>query len=134
METFTSKVIDLTQPKLQTIWNAQKHEERHKVIAKCFFGCGIPFNVIKLDHFKQMISVVGYYNLAYLPPSYEKLRTTLLKETKNDLIKNLDVVKESWKEIGCTIPCDGWTSVDNIPLLNILCVCPKQDYLFFVSS
>jgi hypothetical protein len=66
------------------------------------------------------------------------LKTTLLKEMKNDLIKNLDVVKESWKEIGkeigCTITCDGWTSVDNIPLLNILCVCTKGDYLFFVSS
>ncbi len=27
METFISKVIDLTQPKLQTIWNVQKREE-----------------------------------------------------------------------------------------------------------
>ncbi len=66
--------------------------------------------------------------MGILPPSYEKLKTTLSKEVKNDLIKNLDVVKESWKEIGCTITCDGWTSVDNIPLLNILCVCPKGDY------
>jgi hypothetical protein len=63
---------------------------------------------------------VGHYNFGYLPPSYEKLRTTLLKEVKNDLIKDLDVVKESWKEIRCTIKCDGWTSVDKRPLLNIL--------------
>jgi hypothetical protein len=60
-----------------------------------FFGCEIPFNVIKSNHFKQMISVVGHYGLGYLPPSYEKLRTTLLKEVKNDLIKDLDVV--AWK-------------------------------------
>ncbi len=76
-------------------------------------------------HFKQMIYAIGHYGLGYLPPSYEKLRTTLLKEVKNDLIK---VVKESWNEIGCIITCDGWTNVDNIPLLNILCVCPKGDY------
>jgi hypothetical protein len=63
-----------------------------------------------------MIFVVGHYDLRYLPPSCEKLRTTLLKKEKNDLIKYLDVVKESWKEIGCTITCDGWISVDNIPL------------------
>jgi hypothetical protein len=75
-----------------------------------------------------MISNVGHYSLRYLPPSYEKLRTILLKKVKNDLIKNLDVVKESWKEIGCTIRCDGWTSVDNISLLNILCVCPQGEY------
>jgi hypothetical protein len=60
-----------------------------------FFGCGIPFNVIKSNHFKQMISVVGHYNLGYLLPRYEKLKTTLLKEVKNDLIKDLDVV--TWK-------------------------------------
>jgi hypothetical protein len=47
---------------------------------------------------------------------------------KNDLIKDLDVVKESWKETTCTITCDGWTNVDNRPLLNILCVCLKGDY------
>jgi hypothetical protein len=56
------------------------------------------------------------------------LKTTLLKEVKNDLIKDLDVMKESGKETGCIITCDGWTSVDNKPLLNILCVCPKGDY------
>lgn len=79
-----------------------------------------------------MISTVGHYGVGYLPPSYDKLRTTLLKEVKNDLIKKLDVVKESWKEIGCTITCDGWTSVGNKPLLNILYVCPKGD--IFASS
>jgi hypothetical protein len=32
METFISKVIDLTQPKLQTIWNVQIREEMDKII------------------------------------------------------------------------------------------------------
>ncbi len=105
-----------------------KSEEMDKIIVKFFFGCGTPFNVIKSNHFKQMISTLGHSNPRYLPPSYEKLRTTLLKEVKNDLIKDLDVVKESWKETGCTITCDGWIGVDNIPLLNILCVCPKGDF------
>jgi hypothetical protein len=63
-----------------------------KIIVKFFFGCGTPFNVIKSNHFKQMISTLGHSNPRYLPPSYEKLRTTLLKEVKNDLIKDLDVV------------------------------------------
>ncbi len=61
IETFTSKVIDLTQPKLQTIWNFKKREEMDKIIAKLFFGCGIPFNVIKSNHFKQMIFAIGHY-------------------------------------------------------------------------
>jgi hypothetical protein len=99
-----------------------------KIITKFFIGCGIPFNVFESNHFKQMIFDAGHYGPRYLLPSYEKLRTTLLKEVKNDLIKDLDVVRESWKEIGCTITCDGWTSVDNKPILNILCICPKGDY------
>jgi len=77
-----------------------------------------------------MISIDRHYGLRYLPPSYEKLRTTLLKEMKNDLIKDLDVVKESWKENICTITCDDWTNVDNRPLLNILCVFLKGDYFY----
>jgi hypothetical protein len=47
------------------------------------------FNVIKSNHFKQMTSTLGHSDPGYLPPSYEKLRTTLLKEVKNDLIKDL---------------------------------------------
>jgi hypothetical protein len=42
-----------------------------------------------------MISVVRHYCARYLLPSYEKLKTTLLKEMKNDSIKDLDVL--TWK-------------------------------------
>jgi hypothetical protein len=52
-----------TQPKLLTIWNVQKREKMDKIITKKNFGCGIPFNVIKSYHFKQMISVDEYYGL-----------------------------------------------------------------------
>jgi hypothetical protein len=45
-----------------------------------------------------MIPIVGHYSPGYLLPSYEKLKTTLLKEVKNDLIKDLDVMKESWRK------------------------------------
>jgi hypothetical protein len=40
MEKITSMVIDLTQPKLQTIWNVQKHEEMDKIVAKFFLDVG----------------------------------------------------------------------------------------------
>jgi hypothetical protein len=40
METFTSKVIDLTQPKLQTIWNVQKREEMDKITSRFFSDVG----------------------------------------------------------------------------------------------
>jgi hypothetical protein len=43
METFTSKVIDLTQPKLQTIWNAKKREEMDKIIVCLFFVLDVGF-------------------------------------------------------------------------------------------
>jgi hypothetical protein len=53
-----------------------KNEEMDKIIVKNEIGCGIPFNVIISNHFKQMISDVGHYGLGYLPPSYEELRIT----------------------------------------------------------
>jgi hypothetical protein len=57
-----------------------------KIIIKFFIGCGIPFNVIKSNHFKQMISAVGHYGPGYLPPSYEKLRTTCIFLQAIDII------------------------------------------------
>ncbi len=40
METFTSKVIDLTQPKLQTIWNVKKCEEMNKKLLNFILDVG----------------------------------------------------------------------------------------------
>lgn len=41
-------------------------------------------------------------------------------EVKIDLMKELDVLKESWKETTCELACDGYTNINNLSLLNIL--------------
>ncbi len=60
METFTSKVIDLTQPKLQTIWNAKKREEMDKIIVCLFFVLDVGFLLMSSN---QIISNKWYLML-----------------------------------------------------------------------
>ncbi len=90
--------IDITQ--LENNLEFSKVWKMHKTIAKLFFDCGILFNVIKSNHFQWMSTILGHYGLGYVCQTYEKLWTlTLLKEVKIYFqIKEMDVVKESWKE------------------------------------
>jgi hypothetical protein len=53
-----------------------------------------------------MLINVGHYGHKYICPSYTKLQTTLLKKVKYDLIKELDVVKQSWVKTRSIIMCD----------------------------
>jgi hypothetical protein len=50
-------------------------------------------------------------------------KSTLVMEVKIDLMKELDVLKESWKETRCELACDGHTNINNISLLNIFVSC-----------
>eukprot|EP00253_Pinus_taeda_P017432 PITA_17432 len=61
----------------------------------------------------------------YVPPSSETLRTTILKRSKERVTNNLQKIKDSWKETGCTILSDGWSDMNHRPLINVLVSCPR---------
>ena len=61
----------------------------------------------------------------YKPPSYEKMRTTLLFEERAQVEVKFQEIKDSWKEYGVSIVSYGWTYVNHHPLINILVYIPK---------
>jgi hypothetical protein len=70
---------------------------------------------------------------SYLPPSYHNLRKRHLSvENKSSYTKNKIKVQIAEKTkifiptYGTTFVGDGWSSVNNHPLLNIMCVSPSS--------
>lgn len=93
-------------------------------MARCIFGEGLPFTLVRSPLFKDMLTAVAKYGPAYAVPNYNTLRTTLLDAEDDRLQKELQPVKDSWPGTGCTIVSDGWSDAANHPLINKLAVSP----------
>ncbi|KAL4569591.1 hypothetical protein LXL04_025232 [Taraxacum kok-saghyz] len=99
--------------------------ERSMVDLKIVFALstnGIPFNVLRNPHFREMISAIKKAPEGYKPPSSEKARTTLLDKCVRDVDKNLSAFKDTWYSQGLSIVSDGWTNIKHKPLINVLAV------------
>jgi hypothetical protein len=62
---------------------------------------------------------------SYLPPSYHDIRKRLLNETKHKI--KAQIAKMFIRTYGATLAGDGWSSVNNHPLLNMMCVSPAGE-------
>jgi len=56
----------------------------------------------------------------YTPPGYNKMRTSLLDKGVTKLQGLMGDLKKSWLHLGCSIVMDGWTDIQQRPLLNIV--------------
>ena len=77
----------------------KKQSEACQYIALFFCPVGIPFNVAKLDAFKQAIEAIGQYDPNLKPPSYHDLRDSLLKKEldyANEMLKSQRDLCEVW--------------------------------------
>ena len=94
-------------------------------MADLFYEFAIPFNVARSPYFINACAKIADFGKGYVPPSSEAIRTTLLKRSKERVTNKLLKIKESWKETGCTILSDGWSDMNNRPLINVLVYSPK---------
>jgi hypothetical protein len=63
------------------------------------------------------------HNLSsYVPPSYNKLRTTLLKQERAHIDSLLDRIKSACQEKGVTICSDGWTDAQRTLIINFIVI------------
>jgi len=110
-------------------------EERDAVcieIAKCFYECGVPFNVANSRQFEIAVESIAQYGSGFKPPSFHELREPLLakcvKETDGDKKRHED----AWTQYGCTLMSDGWTDRRGRQLINFLVNSPVGT--FFLES
>ncbi|KAK8516369.1 hypothetical protein V6N12_068976 [Hibiscus sabdariffa] len=96
---------------------AQLDEE----IARMFYTSCLPFNLARNPHYHRAFTFAATHNIpGYAPPGYNKLRTTLLQQEKNNVEKLLQPIKATWREKGLTIVSDGWSDPTRKPLINFM--------------
>ncbi|XP_019437890.1 PREDICTED: uncharacterized protein LOC109343825 [Lupinus angustifolius] len=93
-------------------------------IARFFYKCRIPFNVVRDRSFSKMMDVVANYGPNLKLPTYHELRVPLLQ-------KEVELTKEMMKPhiieraiSGCSIMSDAWTDRKGRTLINFMVNCP----------
>jgi len=79
-----------------------------------------------------MINAITAIGPGFKGPTYYSLRITLLFDMKKEVRLIIDACRSTWKETGCTIMADGWQTINNKQLINLIVYCPKG--LTFVKS
>lgn len=85
-------------------------DKADKEAARIFYASYLPFNLAKNPYFIQYSRTLANNNLAgYVPPTYNRLRATLLAQEKEHVLKKLQPIKDSWRRKGVSIVSDGWS-------------------------
>ncbi|CAH1421335.1 unnamed protein product [Lactuca virosa] len=82
---------------------------------------GLPFNLARNPHYVRAFQFAANKKIeGYVPPGYNKLRTTLLQKEKDNVHKLLEPLRSTWKEKCVTIVSDGWSDPTRKPLINFM--------------
>jgi hypothetical protein len=91
--------------------------------AEFFYSANIPFATARSASFKKAVKMISKMKTSYLPPSYHDIHKRLLNETKHKIKAQIaERTKMFIRTYGATLVGDGWSSVNNHPLLNMMCV------------
>jgi hypothetical protein len=88
------------------------------------------FYSLQLDQLasKKAVKMTLEMRSSYLPPSYHDIHKRLLNETKHKIKAQIAVrTKIFIRTYSATLAGDGWSSVNNHPLLNMMCVSPAGE-------
>jgi hypothetical protein len=104
--------------------------------AEFFYSANIPFVVARSTSFKKAVKMTSEMKTSYLPPSYHDIRKRLLNETKHKIKAQIaERTKMFIRTYGATLIGDGWSSVNNHPLLNMMCVSPAgEEFLGVIDT
>ena len=118
---------------MEKAFNNQCREQLDSLIARTFYFAGLPFHFTKNPYWIEMIKFAANNNLVgYVPPGYNKLRTTLLHKERAHVEKLLKSIKDTWKERGLSIVSNGWTDAQEKPLINFIATSEKGS--LFIKS
>jgi hypothetical protein len=86
--------------------------------ASAFYEANNPFNVIRHPTFIYVVKEIAKHHMpAYTLPSYNVVRTSLLKAKKEEVErKTTTQLGDSLHKYGITLCVDGWDNVQNRPL------------------
>ncbi|GFZ04851.1 hypothetical protein Acr_17g0004230 [Actinidia rufa] len=106
---------------LVSSFNVAERDVADKEAARMFYASGLPFNFARSPYFRKYSLTLANSRLAgYVPPSFNRLRTTLLAQEKEHINKLLQPIKETWKKKGVSVVSDGWSDRQLRPLINVM--------------
>ncbi|GAU16301.1 hypothetical protein TSUD_299330 [Trifolium subterraneum] len=109
---------------IENAFNVDDRNHLRESIARMFYSCGLSFHLARNPYYVSSYSFAANHNLnGFLPPSYNALRTTLLKQEKAHIDRLLQPIKSLWTLKGVTLVSDGWTDVQRRPLINFIGIC-----------
>jgi len=108
---------------IESSFNLEVRSQLDELIARMFYTSGLPFNLARNPYFRKTFMFAANRQIGgYVPPSYNKLRTTLLVQEKTHVESLLVSIKATWSTKGVSIVSDGWSDAQRRPLLNFLAV------------
>ena len=108
---------------IEKAYDMNARNEIDEEIGRMFYtGCP-SFNLARNPHFIKAFQLCADRKVVgYRPPSYNRLRTSILDKEKSHVDKLLSAIKETWKGKGVSIVSDGWTDVQRRPLINFIAI------------
>lgn len=91
-------------------------------VYRFLYACGIPFNVLRLPYWHEMVSAINDAPKRYKSPRYDKARIVGLDHEKAKISHSLSRMTNSWTDHGVSIVSDGWTNVEVKPLRSVFVV------------
>ncbi|XP_010412735.1 PREDICTED: uncharacterized protein LOC104699084 [Camelina sativa] len=118
---FSSKKRKSVISPIEKAFGIEIRDQLDQEIARMFYTGGLPFNLARNPHYHRSYQFAASHNIdGYVPPGYNKLRTTLLQKERTHVEKLLEPLKLTWKEKGLTIVSDGWSDPTRKPLINFI--------------
>ncbi|KAK9047980.1 hypothetical protein SSX86_033058 [Deinandra increscens subsp. villosa] len=106
---------------IERAFGVEVRDQLDQEIARMFYTGGLPFNLARNPHYHRAFQFAANHKIdGYVPPNYNKLRTTLLQKEKENVHKKLEPIRRSWKEKGVSIVTDGWSDPNRTPLINFM--------------
>jgi hypothetical protein len=123
-----SSVRSLQQSTILVLHAKDQRRKCDMAWAEFFYSANIPFAAARLASFKKAVKMTSEMRTSYLPPSYHDIRKRLLNETKHKIKAQIaERTKMFIITYDATLAGDGWNSVNNHPLLNMMCISPAGE-------
>lgn len=116
-----TRVSTSSQNTIEKSFDVDARTQLDQEIARMFFTGGLPFNLARNPHYVKSYAFAANHSLGgYVPPGYNKLRTTLLNQERANVDRLLQPLKGVWPERGVTLVSDGWSDPQRKPLINFM--------------
>lgn len=91
-----------------------------RAVGKFFFDGAIAPNKATSPYLKTMLDVAAEHGLGIKPPTPYEIGHYYVEEEYKETVDWVNTFKRIWRERGCTLMCDGWTTITRRSLLNFL--------------